>query len=67
MSEPSTSSKVDTDWTVTEDALPPEGVEVQVLNGGHVQTLVYSNRLWWFPDRSMYVYFVPRLWKHLNA
>lgn len=53
-----------TDWTPTDRQTPPEGVEVATMDsGGHVQTLVYERGLWWFPDRSMYVYYVPRVWQ----
>lgn len=52
------------DWTATAGRRPPQGVEVDAMDsGGHVQRLVYDDGLWWFPDRSMYVYFVPQLWK----
>ena len=52
------------DWTRTDQQLPPESVEVEVMDSvGHVQTLVYASNLWWFPDRSMYVYFVPSFWR----
>lgn len=50
------------DWIYTADKLPPEGQEVTVLNGNLEQTLVYERGLWWFPDRSMYVYFRPVMW-----
>jgi hypothetical protein len=59
---------VDSDWTPTEQALPPSRLEVQTMDsGGHVQTLVRDGHLWWFPDRSMYVYYVPRFWKRLES
>lgn len=54
---------VQRDWTYTTDRLPPEGVEVEVLNGNVETTLVYSGNLWWFPDRNMYVYYVPKMWR----
>lgn len=51
-------------WTRTVDALPPEGVEVETMNSaGDVSTLVLSSGLWFFPDRSMYVYYVPQAWR----
>ena len=53
-------------WTRTEDQLPPEGEVVVVLNG-HVEVLLaLDGGLWWFPDRSMYVYFWPKLWRPLG-
>ena len=52
------------DWVPTTRQLPPEGQVVWVMDsGGHTQKLVYENNLWWFPDRSMCVYFVPKFWK----
>ena len=52
------------DWTPTTDRLPEAGVTVDAMDsGGHVQPLVYERNLWWFPDRSMYVYYVPKFWK----
>jgi hypothetical protein len=54
------------DWTLTIEQPPPEGVEVEVMNGPIVQTLVLERGLWWFPDRSMYVYFTPRVWRPLG-
>lgn len=56
------------DWTYTTDKLPPEGQVVTVLNGNFEQTLVYERGLWWLPDRSMYVYFRPKLWRaHIDG
>lgn len=53
------------DWTRTDQELPPARVEVEAMDGsGHVQTLVRDGRLWFFPDRSMYVYFTPTFWRH---
>jgi hypothetical protein len=51
------------EWTYTTDKLPPEGRVVTVLNGNIEQTLVFERGLWWVPDRSMYVYFTPKLWR----
>lgn len=54
-------------WHRTELELPPEGQEVVILNGNVEQTLVFERGLWWFPDRSMYVYFTPMIWRPLDA
>lgn len=54
-------------WNRTEEKLPPEGQEVVIMNGHVEQTLVYDHGLWWFPDRSMYVYFTPKIWRPLDA
>lgn len=51
-------------WSETAEQLPPEGVEVVVMNGNYEQPLVFEGGLWWLPDRSMYVYFTPKLWRH---
>jgi hypothetical protein len=53
-----------TDWIPTREQLPPNGEVVQARDsGGHVQPLVRAGNLWFFPDRSMYVYFVPQAWR----
>jgi len=55
------------DWNVTEKIDPPENEVVSVMDsGGHVQELKKRGNLWWFPDDSMYVYFVPKMWKSLK-
>ena len=52
------------DWIETSDFRPDEGVTVEAMDsGGHVQTLVYKSGLWFFPDMSMYVYYVPQRWR----
>lgn len=57
-------SKVTQDWTPTDSRLPDEGVTVEAMDsGGHVQPLVRVGGLWFFPDRSMYVYYVPKFWR----
>lgn len=53
-------------WVTTADRLPLEGVTVECKNGDIVQTLVYERNLWWFPDRSMYVYFTPKAWRSID-
>ena len=60
------------DWTPidTQDraTLPPDGVVVDTMDsGGHVQPLVRRGNLFWFPDMSMYVYYVPKFWQHRAA
>lgn len=52
----------DPQWHRTSLALPKEGQLVEVPNNGGTR-LVYSSGLWWFPDRSMYVYYTPEYWK----
>lgn len=54
----------DETWIPTALELPPEDIEHEAMDGGgHVQTLVRDGNLWFFPDRSMYVYFTPKYWK----
>jgi hypothetical protein len=53
-----------TDWIHTSEQLPPEGQPVTVMNGPNEQTLIFDQGLWWLPDRSMYVYFTPKVWRH---
>lgn len=54
------------DWKRPHDELPPDGVEVQTMDTmGHVQNLVRKGNLWWFPDFSMSVYYVPTFWQAL--
>ena len=51
-------------WTFLEDALPPEGVVVETRSEhGNVQCLVRESNLWFVPDHSMYVYYVPIAWR----
>lgn len=44
--------------------MPPDGQVVDTMDsGGHVQSLRRNGNLWWFPDGSMYVYYVPKFWR----
>lgn len=56
----------DTTWRSVLADPPPEGVEVEVANNGGVR-LVYDRGLWWFPDRSMYVYYTPDRWRPIGC
>ena len=54
------------DWQPIETA--PEGVEVMTKihdDDGlrNEQPLLRDGRLWFFPDRSMYVYYTPTHWR----
>lgn len=52
------------DWTETKSALPAEGKVVQAMDSsGRVTELVRKGSLWFIPDYSMYVYYVPQRWK----
>lgn len=53
-------------------ATAPEGVEVETRisdNDGirNIQSLVRKGRLWFFPDRSMYVYYEPNQWREMET
>jgi hypothetical protein len=51
------------DWQPIDTA--PEGVEVmtKIDGSGNEGRLVRQGRLWFLPDRSMYVYYTPTHWK----
>lgn len=56
------------DWIATSDLLPKEGkvVETKIERGGGSSnecTLKRRGNLWFFPDGSMYVYYVPTHWR----
>jgi len=52
---------------MTVETLPPEGEVVMTRDsGGHEQALKRVGRLFYFPDMSMYVYFVPLAWRPLT-
>lgn len=53
-------------WIPTAAQLPPEGVVVDTQDsGGNVQLLKRKGNLWWHPDGAMYVYYVPKCWRHV--
>lgn len=53
-----------TNFNKTEDKLPENGVVVETIGpGGCVQDLKREGGLWWVPDGSMYVYYVPVMWR----
>jgi hypothetical protein len=55
------------DWIAPDRELPPNDVVVWTMDsGGHVQQLKRQNRLWFIPDGSMYVYYEPKFWKHVE-
>lgn len=46
---------------------PPTGVLLDVITpGGDERQLIFERRLWWLPDRAMYVYFVPTHWRRAD-
>jgi hypothetical protein len=60
-----------TDWKLITDTAPMDDVEVMTkIDDGHARnetSLVRQGRLWFFPDRSMYVYYTPTHWHPLDA
>jgi len=53
-------------WYETNKELPAEGVTVLTMDSsGREQLLKRRGKLWWFPDMSMYIYYVPVRWRHV--
>ena len=51
-------------WFLTSNRLPPDRKIVLTKDsGGNIQKLKRIGNLWWFPDGSMYVYYVPKSWR----
>jgi hypothetical protein len=51
-------------WTPTSEGTPPNKSEViAIAPSGDERPLYFENGLWFLPDRSMYVYFVPTFWR----
>ena len=62
------------DWIKVYEQLPPQGVVVdtklddaQGVRNEQPLKLANGNRLWWFPDGSMYVYYTPTHWRHKDT
>lgn len=61
-------SKNMNEWIPLSERLPDERVIVDTKIDDkdgcrNEQQLQYHNRLWWFPDDSMYVYYTPTHWR----
>jgi len=55
-------------WFSPSEKLPYVGTTVEVTRSdGSVARLVYEKGLWWFPDRSMYVYYAPERWRNIDS
>ena len=57
-------------WQSVEVETSPEGVEVETMIADEYgvrneQSLVRNGNLWFYPDKSMYVYWAPTHWKLL--
>lgn len=51
----------------TSNIKPIEGKILETMDsGGAIQKLIYKKNLWWFPDMSMYVYYVPVFWRYID-
>lgn len=55
-------------WIATSERLPPENqivdTKIEDEKGRRNEDrLVFSNNLWWLPDKSMYVYYSPTHWR----
>ena len=51
-------------YTRTAVSLPPEGVVVDTISeGGQDVRLKRIEKLWFFEDGSMYVYYTPIMWR----
>ena len=57
------------EWIAIADQLP-EGIVMTRIQDTHgirnQQPLKFSDRLWWFGDGSMYVYYRPTHWRSLT-
>ena len=59
-------------WISVTKKLPPDGDEVNTkiddgISSRNEQSLVRQGKLWFFPDRSMYVYYTPTHWLQSDA
>lgn len=53
-------------WWSVQSGFPTPGREVAVITeSGDERRLIFESGLWWLPDRSMYVYFTPTMWRDL--
>lgn len=45
-------------------SLMPQNIPLETIDsGGNIQKLIRKENLFWFPDMSMYVYYVPKGWR----
>lgn len=56
-------------WTRCDDELPPTGLVVDTLSPGGIQQPLKrggnNGALWFVPDGSTYVYYIPEFWRRL--
>ena len=60
------------EWISLEEQLPEEGVEVMTKIDDakgcrNEQSLTRKGNLWFYPDMSMYIYYLPTHWMPLPA
>lgn len=54
--------------TTDRSTYPPEGEIVKVITAsGDERELILQDGLFWLPNMSMYVYFVPEFWKRMGT
>jgi hypothetical protein len=61
-------SDEDQDWIAVSDKLPEQAESVETKIDDHkgvrnAQPLMLLGRLWFYPNGSMYVYYVPTHWR----
>lgn len=61
-----------TKWFKISEVRPPENVIVKTKiddsNGErNIQNLILIKNLWWFDDKSMYIYYSPTHWANKNG
>ena len=55
-------------WIPTAREYPPDGAEIQWLGSdGNPVDGVMVGRLWFFADRSMYIYYQPQFWRYRES
>lgn len=60
------------DWKSISVCRPPQNLVIWTMikdekGARNEQKLIFSNGLWWVPDRSIYVYYTPTHWKHCDV
>ncbi len=51
-------------WNMTVNTQPDDNTLCDTLSeNGLQQELMYYKGLWFYPDKSMYVYYTPKFWK----
>lgn len=58
-------------WKNVRHELPPENVIIETKiddekGERNIQKLIRMGNLWWFTDKSMYIYYCPTHWRYVN-